>query len=433
MNGYLQISSSVQMVLLCCFSEDEDEDDESGNEECRDRTSEEGESEDDHGGASFVHERCESIVNESENDLDDECLVASCTSNEFQRTDHDYDITPNTNDSMLTCAQLEIEKLSAEVTNLRFERRLVCRLSRDPNKVRFYTGFQDYRTLIFVFQVLEPTASKMLRYAQYQRLKSGISKSNRISFPPESSLSLVDQYLLTLRKLRVGSFDIELADDFGVSLSTVSRIFIGWVNYFFFVLATTLTWPSRVQVQAHMPDVFKPRFSNTRVILDCTEIFVQKPSSLYINTELYSHYKGTTTLKGMVGIMPSGAVSFVSKLYAGSISDKAILKKSGLLSLLQPGDEVMVDKGFDVADILRDVGAGLVIPPFLTASRQQFEKSEVSETQTIARLRVHVERAIRRVKCYHFFDKTVPLNMVGEMDQIWGVCCILSNFCGDLL
>ena len=217
--------------------------------------------------------------------------------------------------------------------------------------------------------------------------------------------SPVDQYFLTLRKLRVGSFDFELADDFGVSLSTISRIFIGWIKYFFFVLATTLMWPSRVQVQAHMPDVFKPRFSNTKVILDCTEIFVQNPSSLYNNTELYSHYKGTTTLKGMIGITPSGAVSLVSKLHAGSISDKVILKKSDLLSLLQPGDEVMVDKGFDVADILRGVGAGLVIPPFLTASCQQFEKSKVSRTQTIAHLLVHVERAIRRVKCYHLLTK----------------------------
>ena len=50
------------MVLLGCFSGDEDEDDESGNE-CRDSPSEDGECEDEHGGALFVHERCESTVN----------------------------------------------------------------------------------------------------------------------------------------------------------------------------------------------------------------------------------------------------------------------------------------------------------------------------------------------------------------------------------
>ena len=38
----------------------------------------------------------------------------------------------------------------------------------------------------------------------------------------------------------------------------------------------------------------------------------------------------------------SGVITFVSKLYAGSISDKDLSRCSGILEVLEPGDSVMV-------------------------------------------------------------------------------------------
>ena len=71
--------------------------------------------------------------------------------------------------------------------------------------------------------------------------------------------------------------------------------------------------------------------SQKRVILDCTEIHVQRPSSKVLNSEMYSHYKGTTILKSLIGISPLGLITFVSDLYTGSISDKEMTTKSGIL------------------------------------------------------------------------------------------------------
>ena len=86
-----------------------------------------------------------------------------------------------------------------------------------------------------------------------------------------------------------------------------------------------------------MPECFKITYPKTRVILDCTEVKVQTPSSKVLNSESYSNYKSHATFKGLVGITPSGSVSFVSVLYTGSISDKEIIKKSGILDLLEKG------------------------------------------------------------------------------------------------
>ena len=112
-------------------------------------------------------------------------------------------------------------------------------------------------------------------------------------------------------------------------------------------------------VKKHMPPIFQ-QYPNTRVILDCTELFVQAPSSLNLNSELYSHYKGHDTFKCLIGISPGGLVTFVSNLYAGGISDKEITRKSGILDLLEAGDQVMVDKGFTIEDLLEPIGCSLV-------------------------------------------------------------------------
>ena len=99
----------------------------------------------------------------------------------------------------------------------------------------------------------------------------------------------------------------------------------------------------------------------------------------------------------------------------------------GILKLLEEGDAVMADKGFLIQDLLEPLDYTLITPPFLSPN-DQFNEEEVREMNEIASLRVHVERAIRRVKEYHIFDKTIPLNLAGSINQIWTVCCLLTNF-----
>ncbi|KAK2142334.1 hypothetical protein LSH36_969g00025 [Paralvinella palmiformis] len=151
---------------------------------------------------------------------------------------------------------------------------------------------------------------------------------------------------------------------------------LSWINYLYVLLGSLPVWPRRQTVDSCMPTVFKDRYAATRIILDCTELHMQRPSSLKLNTEFYSHYKSTTTLKGLVGIIPSVAVSLVSALHPGSVSDNAITRNSGILELLENGDQVMVNKGFKIEGELAKAGATLVISPFLTATRPEFTKQE---------------------------------------------------------
>lgn len=175
-----------------------------------------------------------------------------------------------------------------------------------------------------------------------------------------------------------------------------------------------------------MPQDFKNKYPNTRTIIDCTEVKCQMPSSLLLNSELFSSYKNHTTLKGLIAISPAGHISFISQLYTGNISDKEITERSGFLDLpFDDNDSVMADKGFTIQDLL-PVGVSFNIPPFLGSS-SQMPAEDVVKTQNIASLRIHVERAIKKIKNFHIWDGVLPLNLFGVVNQMWTVCAHLCN------
>ena len=115
--------------------------------------------------------------------------------------------------------------------------------------------------------------------------------------------------------------------------------------------------------------------------------------------KFFHGYKSTTTAKALLGIAPSGSVTFVSQLYTGCISAREITKQSGILTLLERGDNVMADRGLVLNDLLEPLGCTLNIRPFLN-NQGQFSEDQVKETQEIANLRIHVEIAISRIKTF---------------------------------
>ena len=217
----------------------------------------------------------------------------------------------------------------------------------------------------------------------------------------------------------------DLAHRFGISQSTVSRIFITWICFLYFKLKDINIWPSRAQVNKYMPNNFKSMYPTTRCIIDATEIFIQTPSNPQAQQLTFSSYKNHNTLKALVAVTPSGAICFVSNLYGGNISDRELTKQSGLLDLLEPGDSVMADRGFTIADMLDVRGVMLNIPPLKT--NEQFTQREITNTRRIANLRIHVERAIGRIKYFKLLSD-LPNSMARAANQIFFVCTMLSNF-----
>ncbi len=239
-------------------------------------------------------------------------------------------------------------------------------------------------------------------------------------------LTYAEQFLAVLMRLRLGLLTVDVAHRFEVSPATISRLFTTWITILAAEMKVIFPWPSKQQIQAWMPSCFK-KYPNTRIIIDCTEFFIQRPSSLQGQSLTFSYYKHHNTFKALIGISPGGVITFVSELWGGRISDKAITEKSGVLDLLEPGHNVMADRGFDIGDVLEARGITLNIPPFL-GERDQLSSREVEETRRIASLRIHVERAIGRMKNYRILHSPFPINLADLSSDIICVCAYLTNF-----
>ncbi|KAL9978176.1 hypothetical protein ACROYT_G015667 [Oculina patagonica] len=141
------------------------------------------------------------------------------------------------------------------------------------------------------------------------------------------------------------------------------------------MLGSFCMWPTREKIRQHAPACFKVHYSRCRGIVDATEIKVQAPFSMVLNSEMYSSYKTHTTYKGNVVLAPSGEIIHVSALFEGSISDKELVKRSGLFPLLESSDQPMADKGFDIKGILEPIGCEITIPAFLVSKVSSQKKN----------------------------------------------------------
>ena len=321
--------------------------------------------------------------------------------------------------------KLRVQQLEEECIELKEKQHFHLKnISNDDNKVRFYTGFATMSALMVCFNFLGPTVNKLNYWASSSSTVEMQCKSNK---GRKRSLSPLEEVFLILVRLRLGLFEQDIAYRFGISQSTVSRIFCTWINLLYVQLKEIPIWPPKALILSNMPKIFKEKYPSTRVIIDATEIYVEKPALPELQQLTFSSYKNHNTYKGLIGISPSGAVIFVSDLYPGSISDKELTRRCGLLQLLQSGDSIMADRGFDIEENLASLGVKLNIPPFLKG-RQQLSHRELVETRRIASLRIHVERSMEQIKNFHIYDRPLLSSFQDTANQIFFICAILTNF-----
>lgn len=284
----------------------------------------------------------------------------------------------------------------------------------DDCLITFYTGFKNLNKFNNFYDLIQ-TFEKMC--ATCVQFSSANSKK----------IECKEQVFLVLSRLRLGLLEADLAHRHGVSVPTISRICRHWIAVMGSFFKQLPIWPQRHIVSKYMPQCFATLYPSTRVVLDCTELFIEKPSDFSVQSDTYSHYKSHNTAKGLIGITPNGYVSFVSPLYPGRMSDKDIFISSGILDLLEPGDSIMADRGFTIEDVARSRNVNVNIPPFVRNNQQLYVAQE-QQTKDIASLRIHVERSIRHVKTFRILRTTFVNSMSDQLNDIWLICTNLMNF-----
>lgn len=279
------------------------------------------------------------------------------------------------------------------------------RFKRDPKALHYFTGLDDCDHFTMVLSTLGPAAFGLKYFSDIV-----------------PSLTVQDQFLLTLVKLRLYQSDLELSLLFNIDAGHVLSVFITWINFMYLQWSEINMWPSRELVNFHMPPDFKHKYPKTRVILDCIECPIKKPADMSDRKITFSTSKNRNTVKVLVGMTPGGLVSFVSSsTCGGSVSNRQLIEESGIVEKCDPGDEVMICSQVNVEDLFSHRHVTVNMPDVRQRKRKR------SELDMAAR-GVHINRPARLTKRFKIL--TSPLNSA-ETDlgcRIIAVCFYLCNF-----
>ena len=119
----------------------------------------------------------------------------------------------------------------------------------DNEKVKFYTGLPGMAVVMVLFELIKP----------------GLVVRN--------SLTKFQVFSLTLMRLRLNLSVYR----FGIHASTVSRVFHSCIDVMYSSMKFLIYWPTREELNLTRPICFRGKFSSCSVILDCFEVFVERP------------------------------------------------------------------------------------------------------------------------------------------------------------
>ena len=186
----------------------------------------------------------------------------------------------------------EVARLKKEVDDFVYNE---ASLKDNNEKVLFFTGLSTWELFHVLFQYVKP------------QLKQ------------HSILTPFQQLMITLMRLRLGLSGQDLAYRFRVSSATISRTFTHVIDVVYHQLKPLIIWPDRDALKKTMPMEFRKHFPNCVAIINCFEIFLDRPTHLLARAQTFSQYKHHNTVKYLIGVTP---VSFISEGWGGRTSDK---------------------------------------------------------------------------------------------------------------
>ena len=132
-------------------------------------------------------------------------------------------------------------------------------------------------------------------------------------------------------------------------------------------------------------------------------------------------YRHHNIFKFLVGITPTGFISFLSSCYVGRANDRFITRDSRFYDLLERNDEVMADTGFQIQEDLFLHFCRLVALPRARV-KSQTTKSEVKKTKEVANLPTHFKRTINRIIFFRILKGIIIVTMIQHVDDIILTC-----------
>jgi hypothetical protein len=98
-----------------------------------------------------------------------------------------------------------------------------------------------------------------------------------------------------------------------------------------------------------------------------------------------------------------------------------------LVAILEPGDTVVSDKGFTIWDLLALAQCRLIAPTIRAQNQKTYTVRESKYITKVSTLRMHVERAMARIKSWRWLKKCIPLAQTDLVSDVFFVAAMLGN------
>jgi len=307
---------------------------------------------------------------------------------------------------------LREENLRLKVKVCEFSEEL---LSGDDMKVKFYTGFNAFVDLKYVYEII---AEKV--------------KYNAFYF-----LSKFQEFLIVIIRLRLNLLEQDLAFRFGVSQGTIRNIINKWLPIMSNSLSYLIHCPERGITFETLPDCFKAAFGNKMVlVIDSLEVHVERP---LVKTGTMLRNKNGSPQKFLI-VMAQGSISSIYKLSSAQGPDNVIRERS-IFENLMSGDIVLCGKELSLGNRV-----GMYQSKFsprvyskgqaLTPSQERQAMSEQDNLMIYANnILGFVKQEFRILQSPVPSVYLDPSGVDGEclIDHILTVCCALVNFSSSVV
>ncbi|KAM4704327.1 uncharacterized protein WCC33_012733 isoform 2-T2 [Rhinophrynus dorsalis] len=269
-------------------------------------------------------------------------------------------------------------------------------IKNESKWVRFYTGFDDYERLVKFLGFL----------TEDQKLCTGKIR-RRTEVGPQNALSLEDQLLLVLTRLRLGLLLQDLAFRFRVSESTVSRYWLNWTELLHARLTQIPVLYSTRYLELFEPKRLVQHHGLTCTVMDCTDLFFEvqakdraKPASTH---PCRNHY----LRRGYAIASSNGFITFSSSLPFG-VATKIM---DG-----QPQEELP-----------GGITQPLQLPPFMQNTPVQLTHQQQEMSRQVLSLLSLIDKALN----FRFLKSVYPQSMEAQVDRAWIICCYLACLLHD--
>ena len=152
----------------------------------------------------------------------------------------------------------------------------------------------------------------------------------------------------------------------------------------------------------------------------------------------FPRYKKNYTIKFLVGITASGAIVFVSEAYPGKITDFAITESCKVLELIEVGDYILADRGFNIQSLLTKLEAGVLVGhTHLVGEKSEksgkYTTDQLLQMARLSNVRIHVERAMMLIKRMGFLGRVIRHTDKHVISAVIGLSAMLTNYGVPLL